>query len=120
MQMFEILLPLYTNSGDDYDDAHEAFRRKVLDTVGGFTELPDCHGFWMDGGKLYNDRVRPYHIACDVPVQWSRILDAAFALFPDQLSICHTRLGVARITSREAWQTVARARASQYTPEDAH
>jgi len=102
MKLYEILLPLNTNSGDDYDEAHEAWRRKALDIVGGFTELPDAHGFWMDGGKLYNDRMRAYRVAC-TPEQWAALLDAAFCLFADQAAIFHAKIGTAEIVTRDEW-----------------
>lgn len=102
MKLYEIVLPLYTNSGDDCDEAHEAWRRKALDVAGRFTECPDAHGFWEDGGKLYNERVRPYHVIC-TESQWAILLDAAFGLFPGQLAICHACLGVAKIEPRNEW-----------------
>jgi len=107
MRLYEITLPLYTNSGDDYDEAHEAWRRKALDVAGGFTQLPDgSMGYWLDGDKLYAEGVRVYRVACE-PAQWFRLLEAAFGLFPDQITIFHAEVGDGTITSRDEWRAAA-------------
>ena len=103
MRFYMIALPLYTNGGDDYDDAHEQWRRSALKHAGGFTELGDAHGFWMDGDKLYTDRIRQYQVACE-PEQWVALVDAAFALFADQEAIFSADIGAPEIVSRKEWQ----------------
>jgi hypothetical protein len=102
MKLYLFALPLFTNGGGDYDEAHELWRRKALDLAGGFTELPDAHGFWMDGNKLYNDRIRHYHVACE-PEVYAALLGEAFKLFPDQVSIFTAELGTAEIITRQEW-----------------
>jgi hypothetical protein len=108
MRLYEITLPLETNNGDDYDEAHEAFRRKVLDVAHGFTELPDAHGFWLEGNRLYNVRVRAYRIVCTYPRQWRGIFDAAIMLFHDQEAFFYAEIGRAIIVSRRTWRAKRR------------
>jgi hypothetical protein len=99
-RVYEITFPLETNSGGDYDEAHEAWRRLALDTVGGFTEQPDACGAWLDGNKLYLDRVRAYRVMCS-PEQWEVLVVAAFELFADQVAIFHAVIGQGEILTRD-------------------
>jgi hypothetical protein len=103
MRLYLIALPLFTNSGDSYADAHEQWRRKALDLAGGFTELGDAHVFLMDRNKLYTDRIRQYQVACE-PEQWAALIDVAFRLFLDQVSMFHADIGKPEIVSRQEWQ----------------
>lgn len=100
-KLYEITLPLETNSGGDYDEAHEMWRRRALDTVGGYTEQPDAYGAWLDGkaDKLYMDRVRAYRVMCS-PEQWEVLVVAAFELFTDQVAIFHAVIGQGEILTR--------------------
>jgi hypothetical protein len=100
--LFEIVLPLETNTGGSYDEAHETFRRSILDAVGGYTEMPDAFGTRLDGDKLYQDRVRAYRVLCTVD-QWMTLVDTAFNLFSDQPAIFHANLGTAECLTRDEW-----------------
>jgi hypothetical protein len=102
MKLYEIALPMFTNGGLEYDEAIEAWRRVALDKAGGFTDVGEAHGYWLDNNRLYQDQVRRFHVACK-PEVWEALIDAAFGLFTDQVSIFHACLGEATIVGRTEW-----------------
>ena len=106
MRLFEIALPRNRNKFDarDYMSEHRMFQRYVLETAGGFTQLPAANGVWSDDGKTYMDLMICYRVALaneDAP-KWSLILAKAFELFEDQIAIMHSEIGTAEITYRNA------------------
>lgn len=87
MKAFELILPLADNRGKPTDNLHRVFQTAALDMAGGYTKRPSGEGAWKDtDGRVYYDRMVPYHFACDRET-FDRIKALAFSLFADQKAL---------------------------------
>ena len=79
--MFEVqmLIPLASNSGVDFDEDHHAdFETFALDLFGGITRLSsEAAGTWADAGSVYHDRFRIYVVALGSIVSGAKVGELA-------------------------------------------
>ncbi len=65
--MFEVqvLIPTFSNSGENFSVAHHsAFENALLAAFGGFTLYPShAAGSWMSNGVRFDDSLRMYGVA---------------------------------------------------------
>lgn len=110
--LWEIALPVFTNDGRDYGDAHMTWQAKALHIAGGYSQRPVGHGAWRDpkSGEVYVDHMMPYRVACS-PEAFGALVDEALRCFPDQVAIYTARLGEATIVDRHEWDTMCAAMA---------
>lgn len=101
MKLFEIALPVFENNGRSYEASLLAWEELALERAGGFTRRPDGVGQWgdCDRGRIYEDVMRPYHVACSAETMAALLADA-FKLFPDQVAIFVAEIGTATIHYR--------------------
>jgi len=65
MKLFEILIPVADNDRRVFSRVHNQLWEKVVRaSAGGLSACPVIHGQWVDGGKVYRERMRPVRIAC--------------------------------------------------------
>lgn len=65
MITIEILIPLFSNDGDEFVVGHHtAFEAEIIATFGGFSVLPGVVlGGWESEGIVYLDKTRVYVVA---------------------------------------------------------
>ena len=101
MHVYEITLPLKTNSGVSARAAHRAYRAWLLDTFGGYSQR-QCAGVWRDDkGQTFRDLSAVYSVAAGPNAPYIGALAAqAMRLFPDQLAFYVAKVGEAEIIVR--------------------
>lgn len=63
MALYEILIPVKSNSGKRFTRAHnEKWDKTVTAIAGGLTKMPVVQGQWLDGGVLYSEPMTPVRI----------------------------------------------------------
>ena len=100
--MFEvkILIPLASNDGDTFTQAHhEQFEATAINLFGGLTRYGAAEGSWAENGAIYRDRHLVYAVALASLTDGAKIGDlVAFAkAHYGQLAIYVTYLGQAEI-----------------------
>lgn len=108
-KLYQFVLPNHDNKGVPYDHRLEQFESLALRYAGGLTRVAVAAlGKWRDQDAMdcnegsqvdYEDSVRIYQIACE-PAVLSQLIDAAFALFSDQLSLYVAEIGRAYLIDR--------------------
>lgn len=97
MKLFEIILPVLDNSGEDLSAAHDAFVSYLLDKFGGFTSL-DTKGAWKDDkGRVFRDASVTYRVASTTSLWGLGAVAKARELFPDQLAFYVAEVGTGEI-----------------------
>lgn len=86
MKLYEILLPVYRNSGAHYKIERADFLRRVETMAGGYTQCLSVKGAWRDNGETQIEDMIPVRVACD-PQVWRNIVSLALVTFADQKSI---------------------------------
>jgi hypothetical protein len=95
LPFYEVLLPIFDNSGKPYpDQRREAFEEACLALIGAWTAAPTVIGKWRDEktGTVYKDTCTPYRLMC-LPAQFNKLLSMAHGLYPDQLSLFAAEIG---------------------------
>lgn len=60
-----IILPIQGNDGTDLSAAHAALAKDICRTFGGAT-ISEARGMWIDPtGRLFDEPVRQYAVACE-------------------------------------------------------
>jgi len=68
MKLYEILIPVADNEKRVFSRIHRKVWEKVVrDTAGGLSTCAPVDGQWVDGGKVYSERMQPVRIACSAP-----------------------------------------------------
>jgi hypothetical protein len=79
--MFEVqmLIPLASNAGLDFDENHHAaFETFAIGLFGGITRVPsEAAGAWFDAGSIYRDRFRIYVLALGSIVSGAKVGEVA-------------------------------------------
>lgn len=102
MKLFQFLIPVYDNEGQPYAGEHARLERWLVDTIGGYTKLPEVRGGWKDpSGEVYEEPMIPYQIACETDRSWE-ILGVIANLFPDQQAFFYADIGLPVIYHRPA------------------
>lgn len=103
MNLYQFALPLKTNDGSASYERQLLIWEELAIDEGGFTNLGDRSGAWRDDktGVVYRETMRGYQFAGTVSAAY-RLLDAAKALFPDQLAFYLASIGAAEIVDAAA------------------
>lgn len=99
LSLYRILLPTQTNiTGCAYAPELHIWEGCALARAGGFTATGFVVGTWRDDDKggVYTERMAGYDIACAGDV-FSKLIDDARRLFPDQRAFFTARIGYAEI-----------------------
>lgn len=64
--LWEILVPKYSNTGEEYSlEHHRAWDEKIKEIAGGITVLKTAKGQWIDSqGRNFKDEMIPVRIYC--------------------------------------------------------
>lgn len=101
--MFEVtaLIPLASNEGESFSEAHHAaFEAVVLDHFGGLSRLPGTvDGKWLDAGRTHHDRLVAHVIAVPSIVDGAKLGEVvAFAKVHHRQEAVFVRfLGIAEV-----------------------
>src|SRR5919199_2771286 len=91
MQLIQILLPLYDNSGQPFgEDLYTQVRHELTEHFGGltaFTRAP-AHGLWKSEGKTHRDDIVVFEVMADAldRAWWRDYRQRLEALFRQTLS----------------------------------
>ena len=66
MEMWEILIPKYSNDGEQYTAAHcNEWKENILLITKGLTELNPVKGYWINKKTKYIEDMIPIRVLCD-------------------------------------------------------
>lgn len=100
MREYSIALPIRSNSGADYHLERVRWEIAALELAGGFTrDAEPAHGSWKGPQGIYREEMQGYKVATDRKT-FGRLLELAFALFPDQVAFYTVEGGAVAIPAR--------------------